>query len=133
MRVRVIQGGMTGLSFARRVLNPINYPVVSFQLISHKVMRWSVPVFALFALLTNILEFFIYTSDIGVLLLLAQLSFYSFVVLGFLKEKLELNIPVVGIFHYLFLVNLASLVAIYKFLTAELEATWEPERKEQMI
>ena len=43
MRVRVISRGMYGLWYMRKLFNPFKYGFVSFQLFSHKVLRWMVP------------------------------------------------------------------------------------------
>ncbi|MAZ48382.1 MAG: glycosyl transferase family 2 [Halobacteriovoraceae bacterium] len=132
MRVRVIRGGMTGLIFARSILNPFKFPGVSFQLLSHKVSRWLVPVFAILALFFNLLDVIVEsTSSLSFTLLGLQCLFYLIVVLSFMLEKTNVKAPLLRIFQYLFVVNLASLVAIYKILTTELEATWETERKGQ--
>lgn len=132
MRVRVIRGGMTGLIFAKSILNPFKFPMVSFQLISHKVLRWLVPVFAILALVFNVLDVVVGSlSLLSFVLLGLQCLFYLIVVLSFMLERTNVRAPLLRIFQYLFVVNLASLVAIYKILTSELEATWETERKGQ--
>jgi hypothetical protein len=43
MRVRVVTRGMCGILSLPSLLNPLKYGWVSFQLISHKVLRWLVP------------------------------------------------------------------------------------------
>ena len=42
-KVRTVLRGMRGLVFRSDVLNPFHYGVFSFQVFSHKVMRWAVP------------------------------------------------------------------------------------------
>lgn len=42
-KVRTVLRGMGGLVFRREVLNPFKFGVFSFQVFSHKVMRWAVP------------------------------------------------------------------------------------------
>ncbi len=42
-KVRTISRGMETLLFNRRLLDPLNYGLFSWQLISHKVCRWLVP------------------------------------------------------------------------------------------
>ena len=133
MRVRVIRGGMTGLLFVRKILNPIKYPLVSFQLFSHKILRWLVPVFALLAFFFSVVEYSVNETNSSLTLLSLQLAFYAIAFLGFLSEKLRIQIPFVRVFQYIFILNLAAIVAIYKTLTSELEATWEPDRKEQTV
>src|SRR5205807_946171 len=50
MRVRVVTRGMRGLLSVPDLFQPWKHPWVCFQLVSHKVLRWLVPVF-LFVLL----------------------------------------------------------------------------------
>lgn len=129
MRVRVIRGGMTGLLYAKSILNPIRFPIASFQLISHKVLRWFVPVFAILAYLTNAICF-IERSDLIVLIFFSlQNLFYFLVLLATFLEKINMNIRGINIIQYLFTVNLASLKAIYLTCTKNLEATWETRRE----
>jgi cellulose synthase/poly-beta-1,6-N-acetylglucosamine synthase-like glycosyltransferase len=45
MRVRVVTRGMRGILSIPELLAPWKYPWISFQLISHKVLRWMVPFF----------------------------------------------------------------------------------------
>jgi glycosyltransferase involved in cell wall biosynthesis len=42
-KVRTVLRGMRGLVFRFDVLNPLRYGAFSFQVLSHKVMRWAVP------------------------------------------------------------------------------------------
>ena len=42
-KVRTVLRGMGGLVFRREVLNPFKFGAFSFQVFSHKVMRWAVP------------------------------------------------------------------------------------------
>ena len=45
MRVRVATRGMRGLLSVHQLLLPWRYPWLAFQLWSHKVLRWSIPLF----------------------------------------------------------------------------------------
>jgi len=127
MRIRVIRGGITGLLYAKSVLNPFKYPIASFQLISHKVFRWLIPVFALLLLTCNLLSFSSINNFFGILLIL-QFLFYSLSFLSYLLERVGIHNKILAIPLYLFVLNLASLIALFKTFTSRLEATWEPER-----
>ncbi|MFT6631987.1 MAG: cellulose synthase/poly-beta-1,6-N-acetylglucosamine synthase-like glycosyltransferase [Bacteriovoracaceae bacterium] len=129
MRVRVIRGGMTGLLFARGVLNPFRYPFASFQLISHKLLRWFVPIFLITAMVSNVLlvlqgDACVYIS----ILLVLQCLFYTSALMAFGLEKCGIHFKIIGIPLYFVIVNSASFVAIYKTMTSTLGSTWETER-----
>ncbi len=129
MRVRVIRGGMTGLLFAKKILNPFQYPLASFQLISHKILRWMVPLFMIF-FATVTLQAVLADSEylVAQVLLIIQLLFYGSAALAFLLEKKGIHLKITAIPFYFVVVNLAALVAMFKMLNHTLEATWEPQR-----
>ena len=54
MRVRVISRGMNGLWYMRSLFNPFKYGFISFQLFSHKVLRWMIPFLLPLLLVSNI-------------------------------------------------------------------------------
>lgn len=53
MRTRVVTRGMRGILSVPELLAPWKYPWASFQLISHKVLRWMVPFFLLLLFMSN--------------------------------------------------------------------------------
>lgn len=129
MRVRVIRGGMTGMLYAKKVLNPFLYPLSSFQLISHKVLRWLVPVLMIAILLENMRVVLIHSDLVLPKVLMAlQGLFYLATLIAYVCEKRGISSRITAIPFYFFVVNMASLVAIYKTVTDNLDATWEPER-----
>ena len=129
MRVRVIRGGMTGLLFAKKILNPFQYPLASFQLISHKVLRWMVPLFMIFFATVTFQAVLVDPEyQVAQLLLILQILFYGSAVLAFILEKKGIHLKITAIPFYFVVVNLAALVAMFKMLNHTLEATWEPQR-----
>src|SRR5205085_9802074 len=55
-KVRMIAGGYQALWRHRSLLDPFRRPAVALQLISHKVLRWLVPVFLMAALAASLAE-----------------------------------------------------------------------------
>jgi cellulose synthase/poly-beta-1,6-N-acetylglucosamine synthase-like glycosyltransferase len=132
MRVRVIRGGMSGMIYAKKILNPIFYPVPFFQLISHKILRWLIPVFALLIFFINNLVVVLEPALIFPrVLLFAQLSFYGIALLSYIMEKRGLRSTIAALPLYLIVLNAASLVALVKTVTSNLEATWETHRENE--
>lgn len=129
MRVRVVRGGIAGLIYARRILNPLRYPVASFQLISHKVLRWLVPVFGLLLIPVSALALAQNPENLMIqLIMLGQILFYLFAFLAFMLEKFKVKLPLVNIPLYFIVLNAACFVALIKTLTEPLAPTWETQR-----
>ena len=129
MRVRVIRGGMTGMLFAKKILNPINYPVASLQLISHKILRWLIPVFGVLLFIVTCLGVGLGEESrfLGILFIL-QVAFYLTALCALVFEQLGIHNKILGIPLYFIVVNSAALIALIKTITSSLEATWETER-----
>jgi cellulose synthase/poly-beta-1,6-N-acetylglucosamine synthase-like glycosyltransferase len=130
MRIRVIRGGMTGLLFAKQILNPFVFPVPALQLISHKILRWIMPIFALILFITNIIMvFFLNLSTLlyeGIFY--SQLVFYVIAGLGFFLEKFGIKIKFLTFPMFFVVSNYASLVALFLLLTGEKTSTWDTNR-----
>jgi biofilm PGA synthesis N-glycosyltransferase PgaC len=53
-KVRIAAGGIQSILRLRKLLNPFHYPMLSFQYISHRVLRWTVtPFLMILALILN--------------------------------------------------------------------------------
>ena len=81
---RIAAGGLQSIWRLRSLMNPLRYPVVSFQFISHRVLRWSITPFALLALIPlNIWLVVIRAGWIYDVAMAMQLLFYALCALGF--------------------------------------------------
>lgn len=127
MRVRVIVRGMRGLLYMKSLFNPIRYPFVAFQLLAHKVLRWTVPVLLLVALCANAAlagrSLFYFAS------LIVQTVFYAVALLGFFAERQRLRIGPLAIPLYFVTINLAAGVAMVRLWKGHKAVTWETVRR----
>ena len=125
-KARIICGGINVLFKMRNLLNPFKYPLVAFQLFSHKILRWSSSVFMCMLFFSNM--FLLKTSKLFLLLGILQIVFYSLIVVSCFLEK-RFNLPkIFRIISHFFLVNMASIIGIFKFLKGERNTLWEPIR-----
>lgn len=128
MRVRVVTRGMRGLLYMKKLFNPLRFGFVSFQLFSHKVLRWFIPVFLLAALLANLLlaghghRFY----DAALAL---QLAFYLLALIGLVMEKRNILAKPLTVPLYFMTVNIAAMVAMYRIWKGHKAVTWETVRK----
>ncbi len=126
MRIRVISQTFTDLWTNRAAMNPFRYGFYAVELISHKAMRYAVPLFLLTLLpAAAVLSF---GSTIFLLICAAQAAFYLAALIGWLVEKIGIKSIVLTIPLYFVLANLASVRGFIKFLNGEHFAAWEPIR-----
>jgi len=126
MRVRVITRGMRGLLYMKELFNPFRYGFVAFQLFSHKVLRWFIPVFLALALGANL---FLVGVPFYNATLALQLVFYALALTGFVAERRNIQAKALTIPLYFVTVNLASVVAMYRIWKGHKAVTWETVRK----
>lgn len=85
---RIAAGGLQSIWRLRALMNPLRYPVVSFQFVSHRVLRWSITPFALLALIP--LNVWLVEQRAGWVYdaaLAAQALFYLLCAMGFADER----------------------------------------------
>ncbi len=123
---RIINRSFHALLYYKTFLNPLKYPMLSFQLISHKLMRWLVPIYLLIIFIVNLflLDSLFFQIAFGL-----QLIFYAIAIMGYILEKKSWhNILFYTPFYYC-LVNVASLQAIIEyFIKKERIVIWQPVR-----
>ncbi|HUQ31819.1 MAG TPA: glycosyltransferase family 2 protein [Pyrinomonadaceae bacterium] len=127
MRVRIIAQTYTDLWRHRAMMNPFKSGFYAVQLLSHKVLRYLVPIFLLIIFFSSLALSI--RSLFYALAALAQLSFYALAGLSWLMEREGRRNRLLALPQYFVLANLASLVAFYKFLSGERYARWEPIRE----
>lgn len=127
MRVRVISQTFTDLWRNRRMMNPFRSGFYAVELVSHKLLRYAVPVFLILIFKSSAILAF--SSKIFMLIFAAQIAFYLFALIGWILERRSKTIAVFAIPFYFVLTNLASLIGFYKFLKGERYAVWKPIRE----
>jgi len=127
MRVRVISRGMHGLWYMRRLFNPIKYGFVSFQLVSHKVLRWMIS-FGLPLLLVS--NFFLlgkwWVYDIFFIL---QILFYLGAAAGYFLDRKGKKAKLLALPLYYCVVNAASINAFFRTIFGKKSVRWETVRQ----
>jgi len=123
-KVRTITRGITALMANRELLNPVRYGLFSWQLISHKLLRWLVPGLLIIAFAVNI--GLAAARSLYRLLLIPHILFY---ILGFVGHSLTEKSIIVRLPYYFIQVNRAIAVAWFKYLKGERFVTWTPSNR----
>ena len=131
MRVRVITQTLSDLWRHRSMMNPLNSGFYAIELLSHKVMRYMVPLFLTLTLISSIT--LAPRSAFYALIALLQLCFYALAFVGWVLEKAGMRNRLLALPQYFVLANLASLIAFYKYFRGERYARWEPIREPSVM
>lgn len=126
-KTRIVNRSFAGLMRLKAVMNPLKTGLFSFEIISHKFLRWFAPVYILgLASSSLILSFYsilLYNwinLCIGTFILMASI--------GFLLSKRQNILSIFYYPYYFITVNLASAIGIYRCLKGDVEITWSTVR-----
>lgn len=85
---RIAAGGLQSIWWLRRMLNPFKQPIVTFQYISHRVLRWSLtPIALVLLLLANIALVIMGAGLLYQIVLFLQVLFYLLAFCGWLQNR----------------------------------------------
>ena len=121
-RVRTITLALWSLVRNARYLNPFRFPILSWQIWSHKILRWLLPVFMILIFASN--AFLVTTSLFWQILFGGQVLFYLAGALGALASKRKLKIPLVSSIWYFILSAWTSIVAFFNLLRGRDYSVW---------
>ncbi|MCW8934254.1 MAG: glycosyltransferase family 2 protein [Gammaproteobacteria bacterium] len=125
-KVRTLIRGMTALFKKTNLLNPFNNPLFSLFLWSHKIMRWLVPFFLLFTLLSSVV---LIDNLFYEIMLYLQLAFYLIALMGALGVEKVLDTIPGKIALYFTSVNVAIAIAWFKYFTGVRQELWIPSKR----
>jgi biofilm PGA synthesis N-glycosyltransferase PgaC len=131
-KVRIAAGGIQSILRLKKLFNPFPYPILSFQYISHRVLRWTItPFLLILSFVLNIVMVLKQGETAMQGLLLAQVLFYLLALLGLLMEKRQLRIKVLFIPYYFCVMNYAVLAGIIRYFSTKQSAVWEKVQRKQ--
>lgn len=124
-RRRIVSRSLYGLWTEAGVLNPGAHFFFAFQMFSHKLLRWLVPVWLLVVLAVNIP---LATSELYGLLLALQVAFYGLAALGLLQPKRLGRYWLFYVPAYFAATNWGTLLGVLSFLAGRRDRVWQPAR-----
>jgi biofilm PGA synthesis N-glycosyltransferase PgaC len=131
-KVRIAAGGIQSILRLKKLFNPFPYPVLSFQYISHRVLRWTItPFLLILSFILNVVLALKPGETSMQYLLLAQVLFYILALLGLMMEKRQLRIKVLFIPYYFCVMNYAVLAGIIRYFSTKQSAVWEKVQRKQ--
>ncbi len=125
-RRRITLRGLIGVFSHKNILNPFKHPVLSIQIVLHKLLRWFVGPLVLLNGLASIILAFKYMFF--KVYMMVYLLFFILAGLGWLTEKLNIKIRILAIPYYFTLVNLAATMGIVDFFKKKQAVSWTPVR-----
>ena len=132
-KVRIAAGGLQSIWRLRALLNIFRYGIVSFQYISHRVLRWSVTPIALFALFPLNIALALCTEgyeSVGYLaILLLQVLFYLAGYWGYILSKMSIKNKLLYIPYYFLFMNVNVIRGFFYLQRRKGNGAWEKAKR----
>ncbi len=133
-KVRISAGGIQSILRLSALLNVFKYGLLSFQYISHRVLRWTLAPLALplLLILNTMITYhsgFMNFEDVFTYLFWGQAAFYLFALLGWYFENKEIKVKILFIPYYFFIMNLSVYLGLRRFLKGKQSVNWERAKR----
>lgn len=130
-KVRISAGGLQSIWRLRSLLNIFRYGILSFQYISHRVLRWTITPILLFLLLplTIVLAISNEHTLFYTIVLILQLLFYGMALLGYRMEKKQLRNKLLFIPYYFLFMNINVIKGYFFLRKNKGNGAWEKARR----
>ncbi len=126
---RIAAGGLQSCWRLKKLMNPIKYPLTSFQFVSHRVLRWTVTPIALIMLIP--LNVILVISNAGTFyttIWILQLMFYFSAAAGMVLTAKGKHNRLLYIAYYFLFMNMNVFKGI-AYLAKKQGGTWEKSKR----
>ncbi|MGV8090350.1 MAG: glycosyltransferase family 2 protein [Mangrovibacterium sp.] len=130
-KTRISAGGIQSVIRLKALLNIFKYGILSFQYISHRVLRWMVAPFLLLLIIPVNYWLFMNENTTGIYTILwyGQLIFYLFVWIGWLLRSKQLSLKVLFVPYYFFMMNFSVYLGLIRYLKKSQSVVWEKAQR----
>lgn len=133
-KIRISAGGIQSVIRLKELLNPFKFGILSFQYISHRVLRWTIAPLGLpIILLTNLaisLSIGIFDfSSVYTWLFWFQIAFYAIALFGWYLEEKSIKVKIFYVPYYFFIMNLAVYLGFRRYMKKQQSVNWERAKR----
>ena len=130
-KIRIAAGGIQSIIMLKELLNIFKYKLLSFQYISHRVLRWSItPLCLLLIIPINIYLVAKYENIIYILVLIAQIIFYLCGIIGWYYSIKSKKNKLISIPYYFLFMNLNVIKGFFYLKNKKNnDGTWEKSKR----
>lgn len=128
-KIRIAAGGLQSVWRLRSLFNIFRYKTLSFQFISHRVLRWTItPVFLFLLIPLNII--LALKGDIAyIFLLILQAAFYLMAYAGYRMEQKNIRNKLLFIPYYFSFMNINVIRGIFYLAGNKGNGAWEKAKR----
>ena len=127
---RIAAGGLQSIWWLRKMLNPLRQPLVAFQYISHRVLRWSItPIAMVIMLAVNIMLVAMGAGKIYTIILALQILLYLAALAGYIMNEHGHKNKMLYTAYYFVFMNLNVFRGMAYLRTHSNSGAWEKAKR----
>ena len=127
---RIAAGGLQSIWWLRSLLNPFRSPLVTFQYVSHRVLRWSItPISMVILLVVNALLSWLQAGLFFHIMLALQVLFYLAALAGWILSRHGVKNKLLYTAYYFVFMNLNVFRGMAYLCTHNNSGTWEKAKR----
>lgn len=132
-KIRISAGGIQSVIRLRSLLNIFKYGTLSFQYISHRVLRWTLTPLCLLLLIP--VSFVLAYSEgffhLGLysILFWLQMLFYVAALTGWFLENKSIKVKLLFVPYYFFIMNLSVVLGFFRYMKKSQSVNWERSKR----
>ena len=127
---RIAAGGLQSIWWLRKMMNPLRNPVVAFQFVSHRVLRWSITPIALLALIPlNTVLVMMKAGTVYNVIWMLQILFYLAAFIAWLMERNGRKNKLLYVPYYFLFMNLNVFKGMKYLRSHQSSGAWEKAKR----
>ncbi len=130
-KIRIAAGGIQAIVRLKDLLNIFKYGVLSFQYISHRVLRWTLAPLGLLLMLIANLLLTLKGPSFYQIFFEAQLLFYLLALTGYFVEKRKVRLKILFIPYYFCVMNYAVYRGFFRYVFGTQSAIWDKAKRRE--
>jgi len=130
-KVRICAGGWQAINRLYGKLRFQKTPLLFFQYISHRVLRWAVTPFLLIAIFILNIPLLTAGQQFYGYLMAAQIVFYLAAITGFILKNKKFTFKPVFVPYYFCVMNYAALAGLKKYVSGNQKVTWDKAKRKE--
>lgn len=125
-KIRIAAGAFQAMRMLKGLLNVFRYPLLSFQYVSHRVLRWTLcPVCLVLLYFSNAGLVISRSGEFFIVFFLGQTVFYAMALLGWFFASRGIKYRILYIPYYFLFMNLSVFSGFSRYVRKKQPVLWE--------
>lgn len=130
-KIRIAAGGIQSIFRLKKAANPFRNPILTFQYLSHRVLRWTITPWLMIAVFFANISICLQHPNLELyqVLLALQILFYLAAAVGAVLESKAIKIKLLFVPFYFCMMNYATIAGTIRYFKGQQSAAWEKSKR----